>query len=369
MLPRYALDDKFDDISVASKIRAAESKNKWKMIIGGALVAGLIAFIQIAPAIFAGAVAVASGVTTLGLSLIVGAFIGDVVSDVIPSRFRKPLVPEIEARIKWLEMAGIARGMKIDFINAFKPYNFALEQDEKRREWLQPVNGIKNFYNGLKQVAAIPFIALADLINNVVRSRSVGDMFVNLFLGLTIMPLAHLATGALTMFRGLTQVATTPLVYLDKLLRAGLTYLRDRPKSQLDNSIKGQLNNNFENNSENSFKGPIERRPSIQEILGEVEKLFNSSQSSEQISERLDDYVSQVQGKFYKAREGGQATNIKRLDECGYYNGFKIVAGQEKIRLAKDYFSLFSDSPAFQNSAELQQFKGAIRLAVSWGME
>lgn len=228
-----------------------------------------------------------------------------------------------------------------DFSDTYKPYKSTYHA---MRDLIQPVRGVGNIASGCANIVLPPFLyvynALFYAVGNAVNPGRDGflknymrDMQLN-----TERTSSWITEGYARLFRGTTQIITTPLVLVVKLpLRALITLGFGRPKIEDSKRIAELVEKGRDIINSNDDSINAEKVKNFDAIRHELHRKYSKGIKRGQqtkINKNEEDQAFNKQSyKYNVGRQWGRGTNVH------YYNaGFNA---QQKNN-AKEYLDLFT---------------------------
>lgn len=218
-----------------------------------------------------------------------------------------------------------------DFVNTFQPYKSARQVG---RDFLQPIRGIGNIAKGIVNIIAAPLLFIINPIRYAFISGTFKKFKQNVSLN-SQRTISWLLNGISSIFRGVTQIATTPLTWSLKMPLRGLI---------------------------TAFKGvqKIEENKGVQRLVQAGKNAIASNQETEAYKIR-----TALHYKYQKGIRKGQNTDIINYTEETLFNlqNYKNrvlpyqgddISDVSTIRKDRSvaallYFSLFSANKKEQN--------------------
>lgn len=208
------------------------------------------------------------------------------------------------------QFAGIGK----DFIDTFKPYKAGYHF---RRDLLQLLSGVSNVILGINDLIRAIFFTVTGFFPYMNQSIRYAQRLSDIGIDLKGLPyqygsnITFLLSGLSEIFRGLTQIATTPLTWLIKIpLRGIITAIKGQPRVEDQESIKMLINKGMD---------------LIDDENHQNEKSFHK-------------VAGNIHNKYSLFTKRGQKTNIDQHDEEEQFNNVR----QDNTQTATEYIQWFN---------------------------
>lgn len=232
--------------------------------------------------------------------------------------------------------------MKKDLTDTFEPY-YTLKKHTK--DCLQPINGVKNILSGVcNLLVGVTFITI-EVAFLPLSLCSLEDRLE--WLSSVIYPLTWIVRGVLDIFRGITQLIFTPLVYLIKI---PLRWLITNHKRQTCDIIKAEMKPEIKRLATKAQYYLNEMKNTKEKLV--IEKKADSSEEDKLAKDHIESIhkpmriLYEINRKFNRSVSDGWKSNLDadKLEEkynniyrlYSLYKGFITVFPQSMFKKNQD---------------------------------